>query len=427
MDIYTQDSSFNKQEVIDSYTSAIWTERYFGDDEFVFNFVPSPEILTKLAAGTLIGCEGSDIPMIVETHEIDDNGSLVISGTSLVPWLNNRYIMHLDGFYMPQSSEWINPEVQPPEAIRDIVYNWCCSGSPYLVRHEYLSGYVDPPTGPWMGVPYADTFIVPGLFVESAPTADIDGNVFETQDISAPFGGVYDAIKPIAETYGIGLRIHTDGSGLAFQTYIGVKRTSDQTANPVVQFSPDMDSLANIKELHSVSGAKNMLWAYAPVDMTGAFTGDDAKDGSSGAQEGSQSDSVMAQSHATWAGEYDPDFIQRGTGFGLRVGMVIADNISPEMIDDMYNVYTSPTKDRMLAKLVYQRAKIELARNSPTTIIDGEALSTSQYTYGVDYNLGDILEVKGHSSAVGKALVTEYIRAQDEKGEVAHPTFSPIG
>jgi hypothetical protein len=56
--------------------------------------------------------------------------------------------------------------------------------------------------------------------------------------------------------------------------------------------------------------------------------------------------------------------------------------------------------------------------------VDGQIVPDIQFKYGVDYNLGDIVEVEAPSSTITKARVTEYIRTQDKEGERSYPTLT---
>src|SRR6185503_19836225 len=91
MELYTLDRNFIKQETIDEFDSAIWTERYYGDGEFVLEVPAKTSMISKLSKGVLMMCQGSDIPMILETREIKDK-TLKTTGISLLKCMNNRFV-----------------------------------------------------------------------------------------------------------------------------------------------------------------------------------------------------------------------------------------------------------------------------------------------------------------------------------------------
>jgi hypothetical protein len=105
------------------------------------------------------------------------------------------------------------------------------------------------------------------------------------------------------------------------------------------------------------------------------------------------------------------------TGFDLRALLVLADDITTDMVG---------SDPAVLLDILNSRANDALVTNRFVQAVDGEIVPESQIKYGVHYNLGDIIEVQGNSGAVNYARVTEYIRAQDATGEKAYPTVSVI-
>lgn len=79
-----------------------------------------------------------------------------------------------------------------------------------------------------------------------------------------------------------------------------------------------------------------------------------------------------------------------------------------------------------LTTLLNQRAKDALANNNYVRLTDGKLVPQNAFVYGTDYNLGDVIELRGPSSSVQKARITEYVRSRDSKGETAYPTLSVI-
>jgi hypothetical protein len=67
-----------------------------------------------------------------------------------------------------------------------------------------------------------------------------------------------------------------------------------------------------------------------------------------------------------------------------------------------------------------------LIDNKYIKTVDGEIVPDSQFLYGFDYNLGDIIEVEGDSGTIQRSRITEYIRSHDNNGEKAYPTVTGI-
>jgi hypothetical protein len=372
MELFTLNRKFLKQVMLDGFLSAIWTERYYGDSEIELVVPATKDMIQNLPVGTFVGLNGSHEVMLLETMNIED-GNLKVTGVSLLSWLNNRFIRtsskHEDQYWtltgVPGYILWV------------IVYNMCCQGSPYL------SG-ANP-----MGVTNPQQLIIPGLGLKDY---DKSGSNIT---VGVPYGPVYDALREIATTYEIGMQITLESAtdtaySLGFRSYKGLDHTSAQTTNPVVRFSPQMDSLTAIKELQSIAALKTLVYAFAPSNPDGLAT----------------TPGVSALSGTQY------------TGFDLRALLVFADDITTDMVGG---------SQATLVSLLNSRAKDQLNNNHFIKSVDGEIVPTSQFKYGKDYTLGDIIEVQGNSGVVQTSRVTEYIRAQDEAGERAYPTVAMLG
>lgn len=191
---------------------------------------------------------------------------------------------------------------------------------------------------------------------------------------------VYDAVKGVCELYDFGFRLcrNFDNSQLVFDIYTGVDRTSQQVNRPAVIFSPELENLQNTKELTSTNGFKNIAWVYSPVGFA----------------------EVVALG-------VDPSVV----GFERHVLVVRADDI------------TSTDPPTALAQMI-QRGNEELSKHRTFGAFDGEVSQYSQYKYGVDYNLGDLVETRNSAGLLNFMRVTEQIFVSDEEGDRSYPTFS---
>lgn len=373
MELVTVDNQFFEKDQIDFFESAIWTDRYKGDGDFKIIVPDEPEYTSKLPKGQILLCAGSDQPMILETRDIKD-GLMETTGITLTQWLNNRIIRTSADHSV---REWHITGYSPGEALMLIVQEMCVAG-------DYLSGVIP------IGIPAAETALwaIPGLQVGGA---DPRPNV----DITVPFGPVYDGLKPIADTYDVGMAIRFNNSAyddyfiIGFDAYLGTDRTSDQSAVPTIRFSEEMDTFTNIRDLESITDYKNKVYTFAPgVDP-----------------------SLMGQAGYAHTGTDDTT-----PGFGLRVAEVFVDNLDPAIFN------TAP----LVLDRLNQEAKIELAVRKAVQLVDGEIVQTGKINYGEHYFLGDIVEVEGNTGVLQQARITEYIRSQDKAGDRAYPTLAMI-
>lgn len=373
MELFTMGNGFYKEEVVDEFSSVIWTERYYGNSEFELVVPATTKMFETLKENKFVGLVGSEEPMIVDTVEVE-NGKLKVSGSSVLSWMNNRIIRTSSSH---DERNWVI-EGLTPGAIMMTIIQYMCIDSPYLDGSA--------PTGipnPWI-------YKIPGLVVFGWDNSDPI-----IPSYSVPFGPVYDAMKEIATTYEIGQKITyaPPGSGhdIMYSNYKGLNRTGSQTANTAVRFSPSMDSLTDIKELHSVKEFKTDVFSFA-----GQLTA--LTDGLQPGISSIYTDSAVS-------------------GFDRRQRLLFVDDISSESIEgDPLN----------LLIVLESRAKDDLSDHKIVKVVDGQMVPTAQYTYGTDYNLGDIVELEGYSGITQEARITEYIRTQDTSGEKAFPTVAII-
>ncbi len=99
-----------------------------------------------------------------------------------------------------------------------------------------------------------------------------------------------------------------------------------------------------------------------------------------------------------------------------RMMVVEADVVEREDGTQMSRTENSAYLDRVGREaLLAQRAEMYL---------DGELSQRAAYRYGVDYFLGDLVEMQNFSGARNIMMVTEQIFVQDAQGERSYPTLS---
>ncbi len=378
MEPYTLNRDFLKRDIIDGFSSIIWTERYYGDSAVELTVPATTEMIQKLPVGTFLGLDESNEIMILETMNIE-NGKMKMSGIALLPWLNNRFIRTSDSH---EDRYWYIEGLTAGETLWTIIHDMCVSGS------VYLAGGIP------MGIDDPQRLAIPGLGLVSF---DNSGPAIK---VGVPYGPVYNAMREIATTFEIGMQITLESADeywhtLGFRCYKGLDRTSSQSNYPAVRFSPQMDSFTDIKELQSIAALKTLVYAFAPGFKPG---------------EGEPVlTTVPGVSSLT-----GPQYI----GFDLRAQLVFAEDITTDMVAG---------NPENLVSILNSRAHDELINNRYIKSVDGEIVPDNQFKYGVHYNMGDIIEVEGNTGTIQSARITEYIRSQDEAGEKAYPTVAMIG
>lgn len=221
---------------------------------------------------------------------------------------------------------------------------------------------------------------IPFIF-EGAPMFPAD-NIAEPETsvtVDVDLQSVYAAIKQICGMYDLGFRLvrNQDTSQLYFSIYSGMNRTTSQTAVGAVVFSPDLDNLQNTSELTTIAQSKNVAYVFSPAGTA-----------------------------VVYATGVDPGV----DGFERRVLMVRADDI------------TSDTPNVQAA--LQQRGLQELASHRSVSAFDGELNQYAAYRYGIDYQLGDLVERRNNDGVTNQMRVTEQIFATDAQGERSYPTLA---
>jgi hypothetical protein len=191
---------------------------------------------------------------------------------------------------------------------------------------------------------------------------------------------VYDVVSNICQTWELGFRfLRDDPTGLMhWDIYAGSDRTSGQTILTPVIFSPQLDNLQNTKELVTIDKAKNVAYVFSPNGF-----------------------------QMVYAFGVDPTV----EGFDRRVLMVDASDITTTSTSDVPSALIQRGKEQLSAARIYQG-------------FDGEISQRSQYVYGLDYNLNDLVEMRNIDGVTNDMRVTEQIFVNDATGFRSYPTLS---
>jgi Siphovirus ReqiPepy6 Gp37-like protein len=372
MDLYTLTKDFKKKDIIENFQSMIWTERYYGDSEVEVNFPLNEinDVIDRIPLNSFLSINQSNEIMIVETIDVKDGDSIKVQGTSILAWLNNRFIRTSNNH---SDQVWELGNIPAGAILWFIVKEMCTDTS------SYLNGSID------IGIldEYLSMLVVPGLGLHNY---DASG---EDVTIGIKYGPVYDTLREIAVAYEIGIQILLEQDPdspypLGFRSYRGVNHTTEQDDVPVVRFSPFWDSLTDVDELRSIAPQKTIVFAFGtnvddPFESCGVA--------------------------------YLP---KPRSGFDVRAEQTFVEDFDPDV----------PDTDVVSALSI--QAEIELYNNKEIVAIDGEVIPIP-FQYKRDYSLGDLIELQGKSKYINKARVVEYIRIQDQTGERGYPTFAAIG
>lgn len=412
MDLYTMNENFIPDKMVDEFQSVIWTERCSSAGEIQLVVPGEPYYLDMLREGTYLGLAGSREIVEIQTNSIE-KGLLTVVGKTMVKFLDER-------LHWPKTDDSSQP-------IGDYIAESAKLGE--LVADRVDKMVINPVPFPSSGV-WTDLNLVWDMEkIEHLELGDIDHSGTEGR-WTVPVGPLYTVIQQLAEKDGLGISIYLEsadaelGYVLKFTTYRGVDRTSGQTTVPLIRLTPNMETLTDLKEIRSIDGYKNVVYVnyknrltihyedpnYVPTGLKRRVLLTDAQ-GEPVGQKPTTSSRLLYSAGGSYGG---------GGGISSSYGAV------GQMYGGAYShVPSIPDPQEMAFR--EQNAKDALANYNYIRAIDGQiSTQISEYKFGVDYGMGDILELEGLTGILQKARVTEYIRSQDSTGEREYPTLSVI-
>lgn len=202
---------FEQIDVLDTFESLIWTDRFSAYGDFEIYTSANKSIIDKAQANYYLWVEDSEHSMIIEDFDLESDTEFgnhyTITGRSLESILTRRIVWKqtvLDGYLEGQIEKLLNENVINPSDQNRKIQNFVFEKS-------------------------SDPFIE-ALKIQSQFTGD----------------KVYDAIKKICDTVNIGFKVtFNDKNQFVFKLYSGSDRSYDQIVNPYVVFSPNFENIIN--------------------------------------------------------------------------------------------------------------------------------------------------------------------------------------
>lgn len=225
MNLEIYNTNFERINIIDSYESMIWTDRYSGYGDFEIYTPMSQELLDIFKKDYYLISDDSEHGMIIEDTRIEtdvEKGAyLTVVGRSYESILDRRII-------------WNQTEITGNLQ----------NGIKKLITQNIIS--------PTKTVRQITNFI----FEDST-----DETITSIGDIDYQFTGdnLYESIQKLCDIYSIGFKVTlNDDNQFVFKLYAGVNRSYDQDSNPFVVFSPNFDNIINSDYHESYAAYKNV-------------------------------------------------------------------------------------------------------------------------------------------------------------------------
>jgi hypothetical protein len=356
MEIYFLNSDLEDIWVLDTFDSLIWTDRYWSCGDLDLTCAPTIEILTILAGTSYFRIKESPHIMVLETAAIEydqeDGDLLVIQGRSLESILDRRIVWDgtaLSGNLQTQIISRLLDEsiINPTDTDRDIS-NFITSTS------------TDP--------------LVTALTVDTQFVGEY----------------IYTAIANLCEANGIGFRVFPlySTNQFEFKLYAGVDRSYDQSTNPSVAFTADLDNLISSNYVESSKFEKTVVLVAGEEGVGNTRT-----------------------------------TVEVAAPGGSKTGLA-----RKEMYFEANINRNSPDGELTEAEYIDQltgKGVEELAKNIYVQDFDGE-VDTTMYNYGDEFSMGDILQIADKYGHQTKSRVIEMIYSQNAEGIKAYPTFQTV-
>jgi hypothetical protein len=392
-------TTFWPTDLVEGYSSMIWTERYLENGEFQLKTANIAATRLLIPEGSLISLFDSREVMIVETHSIEENEEgvpeLTTTGRTFETFLENR-IMIPDAYgepwqtileYIPSDIAlyllWqflVNPvDYDPTRATHS--FGAFVSGVITAVPNVAITDSTDHagPSQTWsfsQGDVYTTLTNVLTYF---------DLGVRSVRPLVTPLGRIPPVIYFITDPSnpGVGSRV-SDFAGstttLNLDIYKGIDRTGDQDDVPPVIFYYDAGDIDSPSYLFSIKDYKNMARI---IMQYGVHWYDIWPDGTSGA------------------------ISSPPTGLDLRILYVDGSDAGTTDYDPV----------------LVQMGVTELKKHNRQILMGGAISLSSPYKYNVDYFLGDTVGLIGQYGITENMQVTEYVRTEDSNGDRGYPTL----
>lgn len=217
-------TEFESVDIVDTFKSMIWTDRYNANGDFEMFLSISSDVLDHLREDYYLWLRDSEHCMIIEDLSIDsdteEGNHLIITGRSLESLLERRIV-------------WGQKVL---------------TGNLQLAIQTLLNESIISPT-------IADRKIDNFIFETST-----DPKVTElTVDTQFTGDDLYVVIKNLCQSNNLGFKIVlNDHNQFVFSLYAGVDRSYGQTINPYVIFSPDFENIINSNYFTSKASLKNI-------------------------------------------------------------------------------------------------------------------------------------------------------------------------
>lgn len=440
MQAYLLDKQFFAKEILDEYDSFLWTDRYYECGEFEYYTGATQDKINAWTIGRYLRTSFSDRIMIIENRYIEtddeDGAKLKITGQSGEAILKRRVIIEKVTYDK-------NTNVQN------------------IIKELITKNFINP-TDP-------NRKISNFIFEDSTDSRITSLTLKKKKEFYGE--EVYTVVQEMCEAYGLGFKVTlNDQNQFVFKLYMGYDRSYGQSDLPWVIFSPEFDNLANTDYEYTTIDKQNVVylksgdednpsgtWEEDTLDdeehtkikrlntdnalriiQVGTDTGIDRKEhwATTTAECQYTEEEMKARG---WIKPTKPEwgYWTDGTDEDGKPIKIWHDDESvseetkeaaQEAYEEAMKAYEKAAKkpESVIIEELTKEANEKLDEVKPKSEFEGEADLTHQFKYGIDYNLGDTLELINEFKMEGNVRMTEIIFSHDSSGETIVPSFRSL-
>lgn len=421
-----QPGVYQPTEMVENFDSLIWKEGFRTAGTFEMKTYDIENTLAKLPKGTLVSLRDTDEVHIVTSVLIDtdaeDRDVLTITGTDVLTYiLENRptwsYQENINN-PSPVNATRVNMVFRIPDHLAFIIWAGAVfphaeGGFPTSKKpFELPTNIIVPHTAVTVSIAERGDY----YRAEWPPPIQTRlTSVNEILELDQRYG--VRTIRPSGTTALVyrpsinslrgegGTTQETNISKMRFDVYQGRDLTG---GNDRVMFRYDAGDIVSAQYLSSLAERKNVVSVHVDVDA-----------------EQFKNRQPPVFSYNVWPGEGKTDDLGRPIPVNVDSRKYIAG--LRFAMGEVQSSVKIPSSDSGLTDIAVSRLLSDgrryLMENKDVDILTADISPHTQYKYGQDYDLGDVVYVQGKYGTANKMLVSEYTRTFDQNGVSGYPTL----
>lgn len=451
IDIYVLNKEFQVVGIIDSYESFIWTDRFYSYGDFELYTAFDSKLIDLCQQDYYVWIKQSEHMMIIEGIEIDsdseDGNKLKITGRSLESIIDRRIVWQ---------QMVINANTPFQNAIKRLLDDAFLNPYPYSGNYSATS---DVRRRNAIQLATSNKRKLSNLIFEPSEDPYILGLKVEKKEYTGD--NLYDIFQNLfEETNGtVGYKILlNDENKFVFKLYSGIDRSytqkeyvksDDLIINSDKRYFMFKDNryVAYEKTYYEKSGSvytltddlvrvRGKIYYTKNDDSYVVYTGPfpdvyEYKGVYPYVIFSPQFDNVINSNYIDNVSEMKNVTLVSGEGEGTsRKSIIIGDKEDldrRELFTDARDMQSDEygTGTRYIEALKI-RGTNKLVENSRITSYEGKVESTRQFVYGVDFFMGDIIQMVNEYGIEGNARVIEWVLSESYQGLESYPTFDAV-